>query len=228
MSRGLNRTRVVEAATAYIDAHGAESLTMRRLGSHLGVEAMALYRHVEGKDQLLGAVVDRLVDDLLDDPRITSATDSWEEYLRSVGGALRELEAEHPRTFPLVATRPPEAPWLRPPLRSMRWVEHFLSSLLSHGFSHRRAVDAYKAFTSFLLGHLLLEASPRGGALSPTGAGTIDSVTAAVTEETGTAEASEDYPAVTELHDLLAADHADREFSDGLDALIERLRRPGL
>ncbi|MGO1398796.1 MAG: TetR/AcrR family transcriptional regulator [Brevibacterium yomogidense] len=223
MSRGLNRTRILEAATDYIDAHGPESLTMRRLGSHLGVEAMALYRHMEGKDRLLGDVVDGLVDDLLDDPRITSGADTWQEYLRSVGTAMRDLEADHPRAFPLVATRPPEAPWLRPPLRSIRWVEHFLSTLVAHGFSHHRAVRTYKAFTSFLVGHLLLEASSRGEQVSPISAGTA----AAGNEGPGATEDPADHPTVMELQHLLSADHSDREFDEGLDALIERIRLPG-
>ncbi|SMY13029.1 TetR/AcrR family transcriptional regulator [Brevibacterium jeotgali] len=209
MSRGLNRTRILEAATAHIDAHGPESLTMRGLGSQLGVEAMALYRHVPGKDHLLAAVVDRLVDDVLDDPRITAGSDSWEEYLHTVGTAMRDLEAAHPRTFSLVATRPPEVSWLRPPLRSIRWVEHFLSTLVAHGCSPRHAVRAYREFTSFLLGHLLLDAASREGETFP--------------EEIAPA----DHPTVAELQDLLHADHAAREFDEGLDALIEHLRVAG-
>ena len=206
MSRGLTRTRILEAATAHIDTHGPESLTMRGLGSHLGVEAMALYRHVSGKDHLLGAVADRLVDDVLDDPRITAGSDSWEEYLHTVGTAMHDLEAAHPRTFYLVATRPPDAPWLRPPLRSIRWVEHFLSTLVAHGCSHRHAVRAYREFTSFLLGNLLLEAASRDGRTSPV--------------ETAPA----DHPTVAALRDLLPADHAAREFEEGLRALIAHLR----
>ena len=217
MSGRLSRTRILEAATKYIDTHGPESLTMRRLGSHLGVEAMALYRHVNGKDHLLAAVVERLVDEVLDDPRIVAGSDTWEEYLRTVAHAMRDVEADHPRAFPLIATRPPEAPYLRPPLRSVRWVEHFLSSLLAHGFSHHHAVRTYKAFTSFLLGALLLEAASRGGQISPVDAGG---------RSTATTGSPTDHPTVVELADLLSADTADVEFAEGLDSLIERIRIP--
>lgn len=217
MSGRLSRTRILEAATKYIDTHGPESLTMRRLGSHLGVEAMALYRHVNGKDHLLAAVVERLVDEVLDDPRIVAGSDTWEEYLRTVAHAMRDVEADHPRAFPLIATRPPEAPYLRPPLRSVRWVEHFLSSLLAHGFSHHHAVRTYKAFTSFLLGALLLEAASRGGQISPVDAGG---------RSTATTESPTEHPTVVELADLLSADTADVEFAEGLDSLIERIRIP--
>ena len=38
-----------------------------------------------------------------------------------------------------------------PPLRSLRWMESFLQTLLDQGFSDPNAVAAYRAFSSFLL-----------------------------------------------------------------------------
>src|SRR4051794_35155936 len=49
----LNRHRVVRAAIQYIDTNGLPDLTMRRLAATLGVEAMSLYKHVSGRDNLL-------------------------------------------------------------------------------------------------------------------------------------------------------------------------------
>ena len=37
---------------------------MRKLGQELGVDAMALYRHVRNKDDLLDGVVERLVGEI--------------------------------------------------------------------------------------------------------------------------------------------------------------------
>ena len=153
----LDRAQVVESAIAFVDACGLDELTMRRLGTALDVEAMALYRHVSGRADLLEAMVDELIDGLFDDELMTEDSQSWEEYLQRVANATRNLACAHPRIFPLIATQPPEAPWLRPPLRSVRWVEDFLSSLLRFGFSDAQAVAAYKAFTSFLVGALLLQ-----------------------------------------------------------------------
>ncbi len=42
----LTRSDTVRAAITFVDAHGLDALTMRRLGQSLGVEAMASYRHV--------------------------------------------------------------------------------------------------------------------------------------------------------------------------------------
>ena len=54
----LSRDRVLQAAVAFADEHGIESLSMRKLGEVVGVEAMSLYNHVANKDDLLDGMVD--------------------------------------------------------------------------------------------------------------------------------------------------------------------------
>ena len=150
----LSKERILEAALAYIEDHGLPTLTMRRLGQELGVEAMALYRHVPSKEELLDGVVESLVagiqqdDDVIDTPQ-----DGWQDFLQRLAHGVRRMALAHPKAFPLVASRPPEAPWLRPPLRSLEWVETFLAGLIDEGFSEDAAVAGYRAYTSFLLGH---------------------------------------------------------------------------
>ncbi|WP_240372347.1 TetR/AcrR family transcriptional regulator [Brevibacterium zhoupengii] len=214
----MNRTRlcrkdVVQAAIAYIDEYGVQSLTMRRLGTALDVEAMALYRHVSSREELVSAAVRELIDSLFDDELMQTQPKSWESYFHHVANAMRNLALTHPRMFPLLISQPPEAPWLRPPLRSIRWVDHFLSSLLGYGFSETHAVNAYKAFTSFLLGDLLLQVTAMG----------IDIVPIAGDGDEPEEEPAE-YATVRRLEDKLAEDHSSREFNDGLDDLIERIR----
>ena len=53
---GLDRERILQAAIDFIDESGLAALTMRRLGASLGVEAMALYRYVPGREDLLDGV----------------------------------------------------------------------------------------------------------------------------------------------------------------------------
>ena len=45
----LTRQRVLEAAVELADRHGIESVSMRRLGQELGVEAMSLHPRTEQK-----------------------------------------------------------------------------------------------------------------------------------------------------------------------------------
>ena len=164
----LSRERIVETALEFIDDQGLPGLSMRRLGTMLGVEAMALYRYVPGREQLLDAVVERIVDGVASDPDVPERPEhGWQDYLQRLAHGIRRVALAHPKAFPLVASRPAEAPWLRPPLRSLRLVESFLEGLGHEGFSDAACVEAYRAFTSFLLGHLLLEVSALGADLGP-------------------------------------------------------------
>ena len=43
-----------------------------------------------------------------------------------------------------MASRPPEAPWLRPPLRSLDWVETFLAGLIDEGFTDTAEVAVHE------------------------------------------------------------------------------------
>ena len=57
----LTRERVLLAAIELADRDGLDGLSMRRLGQELGVEAMALYRHVRDKDDLLDGIIEVVV-----------------------------------------------------------------------------------------------------------------------------------------------------------------------
>jgi len=209
----LTRDRIVDAAVGFIDESGLPGLSMRRLGTLLGVEAMSLYRYVPGRDQLLDAVVDRIMDQMEADPDVLETPEhGWQDYLQRLAHGIRRVALTHPKAFPLVASRPAEAPWIRPPLRSLRWVEAFLEGLGREGFSDQAAVEAYRAFTSFLLGHLLLEAQALGADLGP-----LD-----VLEEDPD-ESLAPYPSVRRLAGQLREDHSATEFEDSLENLLQRL-----
>ncbi len=209
----LDRTMILDAAVTFIDEQGLPGLTMRRLGQALGVEAMALYRYVAGKDELLDGVVDLLVEGMRTDEEVlVSPSDGWQDFVQRLAHGVRRVALAHPKAFPLVASRPPEAPWLRPPLRSLEWVEAFLVGLESEGFSDEAAVASYRAFSSFLLGHLLLEVSTHGADVGP-----LD-----VLEEAPEPGLS-DFPTVQRLRRQLAEDKAAIEFEEALEELLNRL-----
>ncbi len=213
---GLDRRRVLGAAIEFIDEHGIGELTMRRLGAHLGVEAMALYRYVPGRESLIDGVVESVMDELYGDPDVLlEATHGWQDYLQRLAHGVRRIALAHPEVFPLIATRPPSAPWIRPPLRSLRWLESFLQAMVDGGFSDASAVVAYRAYTSFLLGHLMLEVSQRGVQISPADA----------PEGVGPADDLSEYPALRRLKPLLSQDEAAAEFEESLENLLERLDR---
>jgi AcrR family transcriptional regulator len=214
--RGLDRHRIVSTAVAYIDEHGLPELSMRKLGAVLGVEAMALYRYVPGREDLLDGVVEMVVDELYADPDVyVEPRHGWQDYLHRLAHGVRRIALAHPAVFPLVATRPPAAPWVRPPLRSVRWIQSFLSALVTHGFTQEQAVVAYRSYSSFLLGHLLLEVASRGVAIN------------AVDDPDGDPDATlhdlEHAPLVVEMEPLLSRDETVAEFEHSLESLIDRL-----
>jgi AcrR family transcriptional regulator len=158
--RGLSLDRIVAATLELVDEQGIGAASMRAVSSRLGVRSMSLYRYVRDRDELLDAVVERIVNELADDPEVRPRpVDGWRPYLTGMAHGVRRYARAHPHAFPLVATRPPAAPWANPPLRSLRWVEAMLSGLAGEGFSDEQVLFAYRTFNGFLLGYLLLETS---------------------------------------------------------------------
>ena len=74
----LNRDRVLRAAMVLADESGIESLSMRRLGQQLGVEAMSLYNHVANKDDILDGIVDIVVSEIV----VPSSGTEWKAAMR--------------------------------------------------------------------------------------------------------------------------------------------------
>ena len=158
--RGLSLDRIVTVTLELMDEQGIGAATMRAVSSRLGVRSMSLYRYVQDRDELFDAVVERIVGELADDPEVQlRPVDGWRPYLAGMAHGVRRYARAHPHAFPLVATRPPAAPWVNPPLRSLRWVEAMLTGLAQEGFSDEQVLFTYRTFNSFLLGYLLLETS---------------------------------------------------------------------
>lgn len=219
-SRGLDRELIVQAALRFIDRDGAQGLTMRALAHELGVGPMALYRYVSGREDLLEAVVAVLLEGVRQDLDIELAK-TWQGYLQSLAHAVRRIAVEHAGAFPLVATRHPSAPWLRPPLRSLDLVEDFLATLGRHGFTDQHIVGAYRAFSSFLLGQLLLESAVRGAETSPVKV-PFDEGDAQLPNQDGQVDLR-GRPATARPRLMLSEDHSLDEFEVSLETLLDRL-----
>lgn len=218
----LSRGRIVAAAIALVDQDGMQALSMRRLGHLLGVEGMAIYHHVNGREDLLEAMVEQVVADVRVPPREPiGPADGWQAFLIHVAHAIRSIAEDHPHLFPLVATRPPAAPWLRPPLRSLGLVEDFLDGLTARGLPDDHAVHVYKAFTGFLLGHLLLEVAERNADTGPPDEPLNEG--GADVETPDSSLSLDDFPTVRRLQPRLTEHNARAEFERALESLLNRL-----
>lgn len=156
---GLSRERVLDGALEYLDAYGLPALSMRKLGTHLGVEAMSLYRHVPNKAALLDGLVDRVMQIAfagLRDPR-PGEPGSWVPWMRQFAHALRAALRAHPGVLPLAATRPVNSP------DALRMSERWLAAMRAAGLPLGRAMDVVNVVATFTIGHTLAEVGQTPG-----------------------------------------------------------------
>ncbi|MEV5540201.1 TetR/AcrR family transcriptional regulator C-terminal domain-containing protein [Saccharopolyspora shandongensis] len=143
---GLTRRAVFEVAMALADREGLKALSMRRLGSELGVEAMTLYHHVSNKDALLDGLVEQLLAEV-----VVSRLDgeSWQAGLRDYAHSLLAALLAHPNVVPLVVSRPAVTS------RNLRMMEDALDALRAAGFSLDVGLDVLHSLTGFVVGHVV-------------------------------------------------------------------------
>ncbi|MDQ6804267.1 MAG: TetR family transcriptional regulator [Actinomycetota bacterium] len=144
----LSEESVLDAADVLLSSEGVEAVTIRRVAESLGVSAMALYRHVGDKDDLLLALVDRLAQRLEYPPLPADPR----ERLTALWRTLYEGLAAHLWLPEVLARRRLMAP-------SVLWaVEEIHVALCDAGLTLERAVVAYRIIWEFTLGALLVRA----------------------------------------------------------------------
>jgi AcrR family transcriptional regulator len=145
----LNRERVLKAALALADEGGVGALTMRNLGKALGVEAMSLYNHVAGKEDILGGLVDIVFNEI----ELPCDDGDWRSAMRRRAISAREALARHRWAIGLMesSTRPGPA--------NLRHHDSVLRCLRDSGFSVAMAAHAYSALDSYIYGFALQQAN---------------------------------------------------------------------
>src|SRR4051812_16074673 len=156
--RPLTRARILRAALKEIDRDGLDALSMRKLGAALGVEGMALYRHVGSKERLLEGVVELLLEEL---PVAPAAEASWIEAWQEIARSYRRVAQDHPGAFQLLALSP-----LTTAARFHR-AQTAVAILREAGFSEAAAQQAFRMLLSYADGYLLRELADGTGELTP-------------------------------------------------------------
>lgn len=88
----LTADRIVDAALVLIGTDGLDRLSMRRLGTALGVDPMAVYHHLPSKRAVLSEVLERVLSGLTPpDPNA-----AWDEQARQWVARYRKLIVAHP------------------------------------------------------------------------------------------------------------------------------------
>jgi AcrR family transcriptional regulator len=148
----LTRDAVVDAAAALVAQEGYQALSMRRLAARCGVAPMTLYSYVGTKDELLQALMNRVLASV--EPE-TDACAPWQEQIASVFLAVRIRLLEHAELLGVVATQRIEG------AAAYRGAEALFSTLRSAGLSDIRIVQAFDALVSYTVGFTQREAALR-------------------------------------------------------------------
>ncbi|MGD9960984.1 TetR/AcrR family transcriptional regulator [Nocardioides sp.] len=145
----LSRERAVAVAVGLADGGGLASLTMRKLATELGVEAMSLYHHVANKEDILDAMVDFVFSEI-ELPAITAA---WRPAMWDRAQSARRVLLAHPWAISLMDSR------TTPGLATLRHHDAVLGCLRTSGFTVAMAAHAISLLDSYVHGFVLQEVS---------------------------------------------------------------------
>ena len=201
----LNRERVLRAAVALADQSGIESLTMRRLGQELGVEAMSLYNHVASKDDILDGIVNLVLGDI----DVPAAGTDWKTAMRQRAISAHEVLLAHPWAAILIMSRFNIGPGMT------RYLDATLGRLRDGGFSIEGALDAWNTLDSHLYGFTLQQLN------LPFEVGETQQVSASVLGQLP----ADEYPHVVEVITEIMRSGREEDFEFGLDLILDGLQR---
>ena len=203
----LSRDRVLRAAVTRADQDGISSLSMRKLGEALGVEAMSLYNHVASKSDLLDGMIDIVFSEI----DLPSGDGDWKAAMRRRAVSARQVLRRHPWAIGLMESRTSPGP------ATLRHHDAVLGCLRRAGFSVELTAHAYALLDSYIYGFALQEAS------LPFGSG---EEAAQVAHQISAQFASGQYPYLTEMataHVLRPGYDFGDEFGIGLDLILDGL-----
>ncbi|GAA1792674.1 TetR/AcrR family transcriptional regulator [Agromyces lapidis] len=201
----LSRERIIVGAMQVADRGGLAAVSMRSVGKALGAEAMSLYHHVSGKEELLDLLADAAFDEI---PLLEIGT-PWRTAMTSRADAMRAVLKEHSWALGLLESRSNPGPAV------MRHHDRVLGVLRHDGFDLALAAHAYSALDAYIYGFVLTELSLPF---------TPDVGADAFAE--GLELPADEYPHLAEMLEQMVLGH-DYDFGDefgyGLDLVLDQL-----
>lgn len=138
----LTRARVIDTAIELADREGIDAVSMRRLGQELGVEAMSLYTHVKGKDDLLAGMTDAVVAQV----PVERVAGDWRNAVRAMILGARAGMLRHPWAARVIEASEQPGP------ATIGYMDAVAAVLLEGGFSADLAHHALHVLGSRVLG----------------------------------------------------------------------------
>jgi AcrR family transcriptional regulator len=127
----LTRHRIVEVASALVDAEGLEAVSVRRLAAELGVQGPSLYNHFATKAEILDAVANAVVAQV---DVSAFATHNWRDALWLWAHSYHSVLSAHPNIVPVLAHGPGRRP------ASLTMADTVYGALVAAGWSEARAI----------------------------------------------------------------------------------------
>jgi AcrR family transcriptional regulator len=207
----LSRDRVLHAAVALADESGSESLSMRKLGEAVGVEAMSLYHHVANKDDLLDGMIDVVFSEI----DLPSVEGDWKTVMRQRAISARRVLSRHGWAIRFMESRTSPGP------ATLRHHDAVIGCLRNAGFSIELAAHAFSVLDSYIYGFALQERSLPFD---------TPEETAELAQDILAQFPADEYPHLAELttqHVLQPGYDYGSEFEFGLDLILDGLERTG-
>lgn len=143
----LDRERVLQSALDLVNDRGLDGLTMRAIAAELGVEAPSLYKHIQGKDDILDGLCELVYLQVSFDEH----PEDWRDRLRTYSRAFRNALLSNRAVVPLIATRPVTTE------RSILVVEAALSQFAALGFQPESARRLLNVTVAMVIGQVLAD-----------------------------------------------------------------------
>jgi len=126
----LTRQRIVDVASALVDAEGLEAVSVRRLATELGVRGPSLYNHFSTKAEILDAVADAVVAQV---DLSAFGSHDWRDALRLWACSYHAVLNAHPNIVPVLAHGPGRRP------AALTMADTVYGALVAAGWSEARA-----------------------------------------------------------------------------------------
>lgn len=140
----LSRERIAETALAIADRQGFNAVSMRRIAEELNVGTMSLYYYVKTKDELVAAMDDALMGEIL----LPSMPKPWRRALMEIAKRTHAMYVRHPWSFVAMIAA-------RPGLNAMRHMEQCLQALAGTPLSEREKLTLLTTLDDFVFGYSL-------------------------------------------------------------------------
>jgi AcrR family transcriptional regulator len=204
----LTKERILKAGIDLADREGLGALTMRRLGAELGYEAMALYKHVANKEEILDGMVEHVIGEI----EIPAEGADWKEAMRRRAFSARKVLSRHSWAIGLMEAGVSTGP------TTLRYLDAIIGNLRSAGFSMENAAHAFWLLDAYVYGQVIQEVSlpfSTPEEMTDTAAATLDQT------------AMNEYPHLVAMyeHALKFGFTFEDEFEFGLDLILDGLER---